>query len=144
MFDEFKTFVMKGNVLDLAVGVIIGAAFGKIVDSAVGDLIMPIIGLFMGKVDFSNMFVSLDGSTYATLAAAKEAGAATINYGLFINTTLDFLIMAMVIFMIVRYANKIRRAEEPEPAAPSRECPFCKSAIHDDASRCPSCTSQLV
>ncbi len=144
MFEEFKTFVMKGNVLDLAVGVIIGAAFGKIVDSAVGDLVMPIIGLVMGKVDFSNMFVSLDGATYATLAAAKEAGAPTINYGLFINTTIDFLIMAMVVFLIVRYANKLRSTGEPEPEVPSRECPFCKSAIHDDASRCPSCTSQLA
>lgn len=143
MLQEFKTFIMKGNVLDLAVGVIIGAAFGKIVDSAVNDLIMPIVGLFMGKVDFSNLFISLKGGEYATVAAAKEAGVPTLNYGLFINTTLDFLIMALVIFMIVRYANKLRKTEEPAPTPPTRECPFCKSPVHDEATRCPSCTSEI-
>ena len=143
MLQEFKTFIMKGNVLDLAVGVIIGAAFGKIVTSAVNDLIMPLIGLVMGKVDFSNLFISLKGGEYTTIAAAKAAGVPTLNYGIFINTTLDFLIMALVIFMIVKAANKVRKAEEPAPAATPRECPFCKSAIHDDATRCPHCTSQL-
>ena len=143
MLQEFKTFIMKGNVLDLAVGVIIGAAFGKIVNSAVTDLIMPVVGLVMGKVDFSNLFITLSGSSYPTLAAAKAAGVPTINYGIFLNTAIDFLIMALVIFMIIKAANKVRRAEEPAPAPPARECPFCKSAVHDDAVRCPHCTSQL-
>ncbi len=143
MLQEFKTFIMKGNVLDLAVGVIIGAAFGKIVNSAVNDLIMPVVGLFLGKVDFSNLFISLKGGNYATVAAAKAAGVPTINYGLFLNTTLDFLIMALVIFMIVKSANKLRKAEEPAPAPTGRTCPFCKSAVHDEATRCPHCTSQL-
>lgn len=143
MLQEFKTFIMKGNVLDLAVGVIIGAAFGKIVNSAVTDLIMPLAGLVMGKVDFSNLFISLSGGSYPTLAAAKAAGVPTLNYGIFLNTTLDFLIMALVIFMIVKAANKVRKAEEPAPAPPARECPFCRSAVHDDATRCPHCTSQL-
>ena len=143
MLQEFKTFIMKGNVLDLAVGVIIGAAFGKIVTSAVNDLIMPLIGLVMGKVDFSNLFISLKGGDYPTVAAAKAAGVPTLNYGIFINTTLDFLIMALVIFMIVKVANKVRKTEEPAPTATPRECPFCKSAVHDDATRCPHCTSQL-
>jgi len=143
MLQEFKTFIMKGNVLDLAVGVIIGAAFGKIVNSAVNDLIMPLIGLVMGKVDFSNLFISLKGGEYATVAAAKAAGVPTLNYGIFINTMLDFLIMALVIFMIVKSANKLRKAEEAAPELPGRECPFCKSSVHDDAVRCPHCTSQL-
>lgn len=143
MLQEFKTFIMKGNVLDLAVGVIIGAAFGKIVNSAVNDLIMPVVGLFLGKVDFGNLFISLKGGDYATVAAAKAAGVPTINYGLFLNTTLDFLIMALVIFMIVKSANKLRKTEEPAPAPAGRACPFCKSAVHDEATRCPHCTSQL-
>lgn len=141
MLQEFKTFIMKGNVLDLAVGVIIGAAFGKIVNSAVNDLIMPLVGLFMGQVDFSNLFISLKGGSYTTLAAAKAAGVPTINYGIFLNTTLDFLIMALVIFMIIKAANRARKAEQPAKAA--RECPYCRSAVHDNATRCPHCTSQL-
>ena len=143
MLQEFKTFIMKGNVLDLAVGVIIGAAFGKIVNSAVNDLIMPVIGLFMGKVDFSNLFVTLSGGSYPTIAAAKAAGVPTLNYGIFLNATLDFLIMALVIFMIIKAANKVRKAEEAAPAPPARECRFCKSTVHDDATRCPHCTSEL-
>ncbi len=143
MLQEFKTFIMKGNVLDLAVGVIIGAAFGKIVNSAVNDLIMPLVGLFMGRVDFSNLFISLKGGDYPTVAAAKAAGAPTLNYGIFLNTTLDFLIMSLVIFMIVRTANRLHRAEETAPAPPARECPFCRSTIHDEATRCPHCTSEL-
>lgn len=143
MLKEFKTFIMKGNVLDLAVGVIIGTAFGKIVNSAVTDLIMPVVGLFMGKVDFSNLFFSLSGTRYPTLAAAKAAGVPTLNYGVFLNTSIDFLIMALVIFMIIKAANKLRRTQEAAPAPPARECPFCKSAVHDDATRCPHCTSQL-
>lgn len=143
MLQEFKSFIMKGNVLDLAVGVIIGAAFGKIVNSAVNDLIMPVVGLVMGKVDFSNLFVTLGNGSYPTVAAAKAAGVATFNYGIFLNTTIDFLIMALVIFMIVKSANKIRRAEEAAAAPPARECPFCRSAVHDEATRCPHCTSEL-
>lgn len=143
MLQEFKTFIMKGNVLDLAVGVIIGAAFGKIVNSAVTDLIMPLVGLFMGKVDFSNLFISLSGTSYPTVAAAKAAGVATLNYGLFLQTLLDFLIMALVIFMIIKSANKLRKTEEAAPAPQVRECPFCKSAVHDEATRCPHCTSEL-
>lgn len=143
MLQEFKSFIMKGNVLDLAVGVIIGAAFGKIVNSAVNDLIMPVVGLFMGKVDFSNLFVALSDGSYPTVAAAKAAGVATLNYGIFLNTTIDFLIMALVIFMIIKAANKVRKAEEPAPTPPGRECPFCRSGIHDEATRCPHCTSEL-
>jgi large conductance mechanosensitive channel len=143
MLQEFRTFIMKGNVLDLAVGVIIGAAFGKIVSSAVNDLIMPLIGLVMGKVDFSNLFVTLGSGSFPTVAAAKAAGVATLNYGIFLNTTLDFLIMALVIFMIIKAANKVRKDEEPAPAAPARLCPFCKSELHDEATRCPHCTSSL-
>lgn len=143
MLQEFKTFIVKGNVLDLAVGVIIGAAFGKIVNSAVNDLIMPVVGLVMGKVDFSNLFISLKGGSYPTVAAAKAAGVPTLNYGIFLNTALDFVIMAMVIFMIVKTANKLRKEDAPAPAPTPRECPFCKSALHVDAVRCPHCTSQL-
>lgn len=143
MLQEFKTFIMKGNVLDLAVGVIIGAAFGKIVSSAVNDLIMPLVGLVMGKVDFSNLFISLSGTSYPTVAAAKAAGVPTLNYGIFLNATLDFLIMALVIFIIVKTANKARKVEQPTPATAVRVCPFCKSTVHDDAVRCPYCTSQL-
>ncbi len=143
MLDEFKKFIMKGNVLDLAVGVIIGAAFGKIVNSAVNDIIMPIIGLVMGKVDFSNLFISLSDTSYPTVAAAKAAGVPTINYGIFINSTLDFLIMAIVIFIIIKAANKARKDEEPAPAPVTRECPFCRSPLHEEATRCPNCTSQL-
>lgn len=143
MLQEFKTFIMRGNVLDLAVGVIIGAAFGKIVNSAVNDLIMPVVGLVMGKVDFSNLFISLSGGSYPTVAAAKAAGVSTLNYGLFLNTTIDFVIMALVIFMIIKAANTARKVEEAAPAPPARECPFCKLAVHDDATRCPHCTSEL-
>jgi large conductance mechanosensitive channel len=143
MLQEFKTFIMKGNVLDLAVGVIIGAAFGKIVSSAVNDLIMPLIGLVMGKVDFSNLFITLGSGSFPTVAAAKSAGVPTLNYGIFLNTTLDFLIMALVIFLIIKAANKVRKNEVPAPAAPARLCPFCKSELHDEATRCPHCTSSL-
>jgi large conductance mechanosensitive channel len=143
MLQEFKTFIMKGNVLDLAVGVIIGAAFGKIVTSAVNDLIMPLIGLVMGKVDFSNLFITRGSGSFPTVAAAKSAGVPTLNYGIFLNTTLDFLIMALVIFLIIKAANKVRKNEVPAPAAPARLCPFCKSELHDEATRCPHCTSSL-
>ena len=142
MFKEFKEFVMRGNVLDLAVGIIIGAAFGKIITSLVNDVIMPPIGIVLGKVDFTNLFIDLSDTHHPTLAAAKAAGAATINYGLFLNAIVDFLLVAFVIFMIVRQANKLRR--EPAPAPPStKDCPFCATAIPIAAKRCPNCTSQL-
>ena len=142
MFKEFKEFVMRGNVLDLAVGLIIGAAFGKIVTSLVSDIVMPPIGVVLGKVDFANLFIDLSGTHHPTLAAAKAAGAATINYGLFLNAVIDFLIMAFIIFMVVRQANRLKR--QPAPATPTtKECQFCGTVIPIRAVRCPNCTSQL-
>ena len=142
MLDEFKKFAMRGNVLDMAVGIIIGAAFGRIITSLVSDIIMPPLGLVIGKVDFSSLFVNISGTSYATLAQAKAAGAATINYGVFLNTVLDFLIVALVIFMLVRQVN---RWSKPAPAAAptTRECPYCLSAIPLKATRCPACTSEV-
>jgi large conductance mechanosensitive channel len=142
MFKEFKEFVMRGNVLDLAVAVIIGAAFGRIVTSMVNDIVMPPIGLLTGKVDFSSLFIDLSGQNHPTLAAAKAAGAATINYGTFLNTIVDFLIVAFVIFLVVRQANKLKA--QPAPAPPNtKDCGFCFTAIPIKATRCPNCTSQL-
>jgi large conductance mechanosensitive channel len=142
MLKEFKEFVMRGNVVDMAVGIIIGAAFGKIVTSFVSDVLMPPIGLLMGKVDFSNLFIDLSGAGYATLAEAKKAGVATINYGLFFNTVLDFLIVAFAIFLLIRQINRLKR--EPAPAAPdTKECPFCLSTVPLKAVRCPNCTSEI-
>jgi large conductance mechanosensitive channel len=144
MFKEFKTFAMRGNVLDLAVGVIIGAAFGKIVTSFVSDVLMPPIGLLLGKVDFSNLFVDLSGQHHATMAEAKAAGAATLNYGLFINNIIDFLLVAFAVFLLVRQVNRFNKEPEAAPAAPTtKDCPFCLSAIPLKATRCPNCTSQL-
>lgn len=120
MLNEFKKFAMRGNVVDMAVGIIIGASFGKIVSSLVADVVMPPIGLLMGKVDFSQLFINISGGEYATLAAAKEAGAATINYGAFINTVLDFVIVAFAIFMIIRGMNKMKKQEEEKPAEPPK------------------------
>ena len=120
MLDEFKKFAMRGNVVDMAVGIIIGASFGKIISSFVADVIMPPIGLLMGKVDFSQLFIDISGGGYATLAAAKEAGAATINYGTFINTVLDFVIVAFAIFMVIRGMNKLKKKEEEKPAEPAK------------------------
>jgi large conductance mechanosensitive channel len=142
MFKEFKEFAMRGNVLDMAVGIIVGAAFGRIITSLVTDIIMPPIGLVLGKVDFSSLFVNISGTSYPTLAAAKAAGAATINYGVFLNTILDFLIVALVIFLMVRQIN---RWNKPAPAAASttKDCPYCASAIPLKATRCPNCTSEL-
>ena len=142
MFKEFKAFIMRGNVLDLAVAVIIGAAFGKIVSSLVNDVLMPPIGLLLGKVDFSSLFVNLSGKDYPSLASAKAAGAATINYGLFLNTVIDFVIVALVIFLVVRAASQLKRPE-PAPAPATKECPYCFSNIPIKATRCPACTSEL-
>jgi large conductance mechanosensitive channel len=142
VFKAFKEFVMRGNVLDLAVGIIIGAAFGKIVTSFVSDILMPPLGLLLGNVDFANLFIDLKGGHYPTLAAAKAAGAATINYGVFLNTVVDFLLVGLAIFMIVRQANKLKK--QPAPAPPNtKDCGFCFTAIPIPATRCPNCTSQL-
>ncbi|WII72688.1 large conductance mechanosensitive channel protein MscL [Bdellovibrio sp. 22V] len=142
MWKEFKTFIMRGNVLDMAVGIIIGAAFGKIVSSFVADILTPVLSLALGKVDFSNLFVALNGETYATLDEAKKAGVATVNYGLFINMVLDFIIVAFAIFIIVKMANKLKRAEEPPPPG-TKECPECLSVIPVKARKCSHCTSSL-
>lgn len=145
MFKEFKEFALQGNVLDLAIGVILGAAFGKIVSSFVNDILMPPVGLLVGNVDFSNLFINLSRQHYNTLADAQAAGAATINYGLFINTVLDFVIVAFVIFLLVRQVNRMRRKEEEAPLAEptTKECPYCLSTIPLKAIRCPNCTSEL-
>lgn len=143
MFKEFREFIMRGNVLDLAVAVIIGAAFGKIVTLLVNDILMPPLGLVLKNVDFTNLFVDLSGGHHATLAEAKAAGDATIGYGTFLNNVIDFLIVALVIFLMIRTANKMKRA--PAPADPTtKECPFCHTTIPIAATRCPNCTSNLV
>lgn len=143
MFKEFKEFAMRGNVVDMAVGIIIGAAFGKIISSLVSDVLMPPIGLLVGNVDFSDLFINLSGKTFESLKDAKAAGAATINYGLFINTVIDFVIVAFAIFMMIRMLNRMKRKEAAAPAT-TKECPFCLSAIPVKAIRCPHCTSQVT
>ncbi len=143
MIKEFKEFIIKGNVLDMAVGIIIGAAFGKVVTSFVSDVLMPPIGLLLGKVDFSNLFINMSGKTFESLADAKKAGAATLNYGLFLNTTIDFLIVGFAIFLMVRQVNRMKR-QAVAPAPTTRECPFCYTAIPVKATRCPHCTSELT
>jgi large conductance mechanosensitive channel len=143
MFSEFKKFIMRGNVLDLAIGVIIGAAFGKIVASLVADVLMPVVSLATGKLDFSNLFISLNGTHFETLAEAKKAAAPTLNYGLFLNTVVEFLIVAFVIFIIVKQVNRFQKPA-PAPAAPTtKDCPQCCTAIPLAAKRCPACTSTL-
>jgi large conductance mechanosensitive channel len=142
MLKEFKEFAMRGNVLDMAVGIIIGAAFGKIITSFVTDILMPPVGLLLGKVDFSNLFVNISGKSYDTLAAAKAAGAATINYGLFLNAVIDFLIVAFFIFLLVRQVNRLK-GPPPAAAAATKDCPYCSLAIPIKATRCPHCTSEL-
>lgn len=142
MFKEFKEFAVKGNVVDLAIGVIIGGAFGKIVTSLVNDMIMPVVGSLIGNIDFSNFFISLDGATYKTLQAAQEAGAATLNYGLFLNAVIEFFIISFSIFMVIRQINKLKKEEEPAPVT-SKKCDYCLSDIPLKASRCPNCTSEL-
>ncbi len=143
MLKEFKEFVMRGNVVDMAVGIIIGVAFGKIVSSFVNDVLMPPIGLILGKVNFSNLFIDLSGNNYVTLEEATKAGAPTINYGLFFNTILDFAIVAFVIFLFIRQINRMKRAPEPAAAPDTKECPFCLSTVPLKAVRCPNCTSEL-
>lgn len=143
--EEFKKFALKGNMIDLAVGVIIGGAFNGIVNSLVKDVVMPVLSLFTGKLDFSNWFIALDGNAYATAAEAAEAGAATLNYGNFISGVINFLIMAVVVFVMVKAINKLKTEEPaPAPAAPTtKKCPYCKSEIALDAVKCPHCTSTV-
>lgn len=142
MIKEFKEFIAKGNVMDMAVGVIMGGAFGKIVSSLVNDLLMPLIGLLLGGIDFTNLFIALDGGNYASLAAAEEAGAALFKYGAFIQNIIDFLIIAFCIFLMVKAFNKTKK-EEPAPAPTTKACPYCKSEIAIDAVKCPHCTADL-
>jgi large conductance mechanosensitive channel len=149
MMKEFREFVLRGNVVDMAVGIIIGAAFGTIVKSLVADVIMPPIGLLLGNVDFANLFVVLKqgaaGATYASLADAQQAGAVTINYGTFINTIISFVIVAFAVFVLIRQLNTLKRKEEAPPAAPAtKDCPYCFSSIAIKATRCPNCTSNLA
>lgn len=143
MLEEFKKFVLRGNVIDLAVGVIIGGAFGKIVSSLVNDIIMPPLGLLLGKVNFNNLFISLTGEKYASLADAQNAGAPTLNYGLFINNILDFIILAFVIFLMIRAINRLTKKQEIVEEVTTRECPHCLTAIAKKATRCPYCTSEV-
>jgi large conductance mechanosensitive channel len=142
MFKEFREFAMKGNVVDMAVGVIVGAAFGKIVTSFVNDIITPPIGLLLGKLDFSNMFMTLSGASAPTLEAARKAGAVTLNVGLFLNTVIDFVIVVSILFLLVRQVNRMRR--EPEPPPSTKECPRCVSMISIRATRCPHCTTEFA
>lgn len=147
MFKEFKEFAMRGNVVDMAVGIIIGAAFGTIVKSLVSDIIMPPIGLLLGNVDFTNLFIVLrggGGAAFSTLAEAQEAGAVTVNYGMFINTIISFLIVAFAVFMLIRSINRMKKEEEAPAAEPTtKECPHCLSTISIKATRCAFCTSTL-
>lgn len=141
MWNDFKKFVQRGSVIDLAVGVIIGEAFGSIINSLVNDVIMPPVGFLVGKVDFSDLYINLSGGNYQSLSEAQNAGAVTINIGLFINALINFLILALVIFILIHQVNKLQK---PEPASPTtKECPFCFSNISLKATRCPQCTSKL-
>jgi large conductance mechanosensitive channel len=143
MWKEFKKFAARGNVIDLAVGVIIGAAFGKVVTSLVSDVVMPPIGLVIGRADFRNLYIALTGQHYATLAEAQKAGVPTINYGIFVNTIIEFMIVAFVVFLLVRQVNKWLPPPAVAPAEPRRDCPFCASSIPVRARRCPFCTSEV-
>ncbi|MEP7288761.1 MAG: large conductance mechanosensitive channel protein MscL [Chloroflexota bacterium] len=144
MLKEFREFIVRGNVLDLAVGIIIGIAFGAVVNSLVKDIIMPPIGLVLGHLDFSNLFVALDGKAYATLKLAQDAGAPTLNYGLFITAIINFLIVALVVFLIVRVANRLQKPRATTVAAPTtKDCPYCLTSIPLKATRCPACTSEV-
>ena len=147
LWKDFKAFAFKGNVVDMAVGVMIGGAFGKIVTSVVNDLFMPVISLITGNIDFNNLFVAMDGNTYATVDAATEAGVAVFKYGTFISTVVDFLLMAICVFAFVKIISKLHKKKEEAPApepTPVRLCPFCKMEIADEATRCPHCTSELA
>jgi large conductance mechanosensitive channel len=140
--EEFKKFIMRGNVIDMAVGIIIGAAFGAIVNSLVKDIIMPPIGLILGRVDFANLFINLSGD-YATLADAQKAGAATLNVGLFLNTIITFVIVALAVFVLIKQLSRLQKPVQPAAAPATKDCPFCFTAIPAKATRCPNCTSEL-
>ena len=145
IFAEFRDFALRGSVIDLAIGIIIGAAFIKVVNSLVDDILMPPIGMLFGRVDFSNLFISLDGQSYASLAIAQEAGAPTFNYGLFINTIISFIIIVFVLFIIIKQVNRLSRQSASEMKDPqTKACPYCKSIIAVGAIRCPFCTSELI
>ena len=142
--EEFKAFAMRGNVVDMAVGVVIGGAFGSITTSLVNDIFMPLLGVITGGINFGGLFYALDGQTYASIEAAKEAGVGTLNYGAFIQYVINFILIAFCMFLVVRLMNKLKKPEPaPAPEKPKRICPFCKSEIADDATRCPHCTSML-
>ncbi len=142
MLKEFREFAVKGNVVDLAVGIVMGVAFGAIVTSLVNDIIMPPIGLLLGRINFADLFINLSGTAYPSLKAAKDAGAATINYGNFLNTIINFIIVAFVMFLLIRQINRLKK--QPAPAEPNtKECQYCQSTIPIKATRCPHCTSQL-
>lgn len=144
MWDEFKKFLQRGNVIDLAVGIVIGGAFSNIVSSLVDDVIMPPVGLLLGKVDFSALYINLSSGSYESLARAKEAGAATINYGLFISTIIDFLLIALVIFLLIRQINRLQEKGKKKKGEPTtKDCPYCFRTIPIKATRCPECTSDL-
>ena len=142
-FEDFKAFAMRGNVIDMAVGVIIGAAFGTITTSLVNDIFMPLIGVLTGGINFAGLFVALDGQSYASIEAAAAAGVGTVNYGLFIQNIINFILTAFCMFLVVRAMNKVHKKAEPAPVKPKRICPFCKGEIADGATRCPHCTSKL-
>jgi large conductance mechanosensitive channel len=144
MLKEFREFAMRGNVVDLAVGIILGAAFGKIVTSLVNDVLMPPLGLLLGKVDFSSLFLNLSTTHYNTIAEAKAAGAATINYGIFINTIIDFAIVSFAVFLLVRQINRLTKKPAPPAMPTTKECPYCIASVPLRATRCPSCTSDLT
>ena len=141
MLEEWKKFLMRGNLVDISVGMIVGASFGKIVSSFTSDIIMPPLGLLLGKVDFSNLYINLSSVDYDSIAAAKEAGAPVIAYGVFLNTCLDFVIMATAVFILIKQVNRLM-PKAPEPAAP-RTCPYCKETVADDAVKCPHCASDI-
>jgi large conductance mechanosensitive channel len=143
MLSEFRTFIVRGNMLDLAVGIVIGAAFTTVITSFVNDLLMPPIGLLLGRVDFTNLFLSLSGQSYPSLAAAKAAGAPTLNYGVFINNVINLIIVGFVIFLIVKQANRLR-GPEPAAAPTTKDCPACAMAIPLRARRCPHCTTEIA
>lgn len=143
MFKEFKEFAMRGNVLDMAIGIIIGAAFGKIITILVNEVLMPPLGLLLGNVDFSNLFINLSKDSYSSLAAAKAAGAPTINYGLFLNSVIDFVIVAFVIFLLIKQVNRFKAKPAPAAAPTTKECPHCLSAIPIKATKCAYCGSDL-
>lgn len=144
MWKDFRDFAMRGNVVDLAIGIIIGAAFGKIVTSLVNDVLMPPLGVVLGKVDFSNLFINLSTTHYDSVAAAKAAGAATINYGTFINNIIDFIIVAFAVFLLVKQMNRLLPQKVEAAPVATKECPYCTSMIGAAATRCPHCTSQLT